>query len=73
MADRRHDLLIDMTDDELRHAYRQIGAMTTRSLNSVTAEMDRRAAAKSARENRIMSIVGLVIAVAAIVIAALKP
>jgi len=64
--------LTDYTDDELRTLLRQHAEHVVYSYNGIVDEMDRRAANRQARASLVLSVVGLAIAVAAIIVAAVK-
>jgi hypothetical protein len=64
--------LTDLSDAELRQALHDQAAHVIYSYNAVVAEMDRRSRDRQARASFILAAVGLVIALAAIVVTALK-
>ena len=64
--------IIDLTDHELRRALDAKAREVVYSYNGVVAEMDRRAARRQATASFVLSALGLVIAVAALVVTALK-
>jgi hypothetical protein len=64
--------LPDWTDAQVLEALRNNANHVVYAYNDLIAELDRRAARKQARESRILSVVSVLIAVAAIIVAALK-
>jgi hypothetical protein len=63
--------LIDYSDDELRDKLRGMEHISF-AYNDVVAEMDRRASNRQSRASLILSVVSVVIAVAAIIVSALR-
>jgi hypothetical protein len=64
--------LSDLSDVELRQALRDHAEHVVYSYNAVADEIDRRSRNRQARASFVLAAVGLVIAVAAIVVTALK-
>lgn len=60
--------VFDHTDDELRQFYRVNAPVFAISQNDILAELDRRASRRQARASFFLSWVGLVIALAALVV-----
>ena len=66
-------LLHALTDDELRAGLDRTGARVDPSYADYRRELERRASERQARWDRALVVVGLVIAVAALVVSALRP
>ena len=68
--------LIEFSDRELREAIGRTAEHVVYSYDAYMAELDRRAANRQARASFVLSVVGLVVAIAAVlvaVVAALRP
>lgn len=63
---------IDWSDDELRASIRAKGERIDPAYNDLLRELERRAAERQARWSRVLSVVSVLIAVAAIVVSALR-
>jgi hypothetical protein len=64
--------LVDWTEEQLRDAARSLAVRVEPSYAAVMAELDRRAANRQARLSMVLSVVGLAIALVAVMITALK-
>lgn len=64
--------LIDFSNEELRASLRQTAEHVQYAYNDIQAELDRRAANRQATASLVLSVVAVVIAVAATVLTALK-
>jgi len=64
--------LVDATDEELRDELRRQADRSDWSYNAVVHELDRRAASRQARASFFLSVVSVVIAVAAFVLSVLR-
>jgi hypothetical protein len=63
---------VDWTEDQLRDAARSLAVRVEPSYVAVMAELDRRAANRQARLSMVLSVVGLAIALVAVLFTALK-